>query len=202
MIFIKKNKIDDISLYHELFHMASNATSGKIIKNGFYLNHSNISIGIGLNEGYTEYLSRKYFGKNDNLYYYDFEVVVAKCIEDIIGKNKMESFYLRAQLDSLINELCLYIDYDEVMSFIRNVDFVQCNIYQDDMKEEIISKVKKINEFIINLRLKKYGLAYLESNSLLKVNYESNDIRNFNLIQDDVFIKNIIDNYNKENKIK
>ena len=201
-IIIKKNKINDNSFYHELFHMASNASEKKIVRNGFYLGQYNLNIGLGINEGYTEYLTRKYFGKLDNSYTYEFEVTIAKNIENIIGNYKMESLYLRAQLKGLIDELSLYSDNDDIMSFIENVDFVHYYIYQDDMLEEILLKVRKINEFIINLRIKKYGLSYLENNSLLKVNYESEELEKFNDIQNDNFIKNVIDHYQEKNKLK
>ena len=201
-IIIKKNKISDKSLYHELFHMASNATTKSDIKDGFYLYQNKRNFGLGINEGYTEYLTRKYFGKFDNEYVYEFEVIIAKYIEDIIGKNKMESYYLRAQLDSLIDDLSLYSDRDRAILFITDIDFVHYFLDQEDMQNDILAAVNRINEFIICCRLSKYNLSYLEKNSLLKVNYNMNFFEKFNMIQDEIFIKDIVSKYNKEKIVK
>ena len=201
-IIIKKNKISDKSLYHELFHMASNATTKNDIKDGFYLYQKKRNFGLGINEGYTEYLTRKYFGKFDNEYVYEFEVIIAKYIEDIIGKNKMESYYLRAQLDSLIDDLSLYSDRDRAILFITDIDFVHYFLDQEDMQNDILAAVNRINEFIICCRLSKYNLSYLEKNSLLKVNYNMNFFEKFNMIQDEIFIKDIVSKYNKEKIVK
>ena len=47
------------TIYHELFHMASSCFRGNISFSGF----SQDLIGRGLNEGYTEFLTLRYFGR-------------------------------------------------------------------------------------------------------------------------------------------
>ena len=205
IIVINKDKIDDYNLYHELFHMASTFKENlkTYVQTGFYQFVDNKSIGMGLNEGYTELLTRRYFGKDTDEYSYEFEYNIVKYVEDIIGKNKMSSFYLRGGLASLIKELNKDVYINDIMRFISNVDFVFYHIYDEDYKDEIIKKVNKINIFLVNLKLKKYlmiyDMEYLKDNKdeLLKVQYNKKYLDKLNSIQDSVFFDYIFHNERK-----
>ena len=61
---ISKECKDDTTLYHELFHMSSSFVKDKLICSGFAQMNSksnNKTIGVGINEGYTELLTSRYF---------------------------------------------------------------------------------------------------------------------------------------------
>ena len=83
--------------------MASTIFQDGIIYSGL----SEQNIGIGLNEGYTELLAKRYFDKSNNNGYI-FETQIAKLLELIIGQEKMESYYFNANLYGLIEELRKY----------------------------------------------------------------------------------------------
>ena len=205
IINIKKNKIDDMVLYHELFHMASNITINNNVRDGFYINQGDINIGFGINEGYTEYLTRKYFGDNHTCAY-EFEVTIAKNIEDVIDNNKMISFYLRGELESLINELSKYAYINDVMRFINNVDYVYHHLYDEERESKIINIVSKINIFLVKIKIKKYldiyDLDYLKENKdeLLKIKYNNQYFSKFNAIQDENFFNYIFSKFKSKSK--
>lgn len=183
VIFIYKDKINEESLYHELFHMASNNCLKKGCSDGFYLYQNNKNIGKSLNEGYTELLTRRFFGKENNDYIYDLEVVLANYLEKIIGK-KMVSFYLRGNLLSLIEEISHDMDIDDIYYFLDNMDYVSKYLYDDEYHDKIIKKINDINSFLIIYRIKKQNINL--DKELLKINYP--DCFNvFNIIQDDDF---------------
>lgn len=127
-------------LYHELFHLASSKNLGNIKYSGFLFKdkEKKQSVGLGLNEGYTELLAARYilhnnssllanmleslrkeiiiilFGeKNFQKYFvfpkykhdYHYHVFIAEKLEQIVGKEKMQSLYLNANLKDLIDEL-------------------------------------------------------------------------------------------------
>ena len=81
ILLVKNENIDD-SMLHELFHLASSNLSLKYKRIGFLLNYKDGSIGYGLNEGYTELLSRRYSGGNSD--YYIMEQIIAEHLETIV----------------------------------------------------------------------------------------------------------------------
>ncbi len=165
----------ELTLYHELFHMASSRYKNRVKYSGFH--QSSIKMGIfsfgeGINEGYTELLSKRYF-KNDILVSdsYEYLTFVAEKLEEIIGKDKMQSLYLNSNLKGLINELEKYIKEDEIMIFISDTDFLVNHL--DDIKVKTNEKdrinkcLKNVNRFLIICyskklqRIKKiFGLSY------------------------------------------
>lgn len=170
----KKNKItvdeNDFSttIYHELLHMASSTYKDGIRYSGFHqasLKTGIASLGKGLNEGYTELLSRRYFIEENNVTNsYEYEVVIADRLEKIIGKEKMESLYLNANLPGLIQELKQYSNEEEIMQFISSTDFVLGHL--DDKKLKLFEKgmitnsLKNINKFLIKVYSKKLLQQY------------------------------------------
>ncbi|MBR4671630.1 MAG: hypothetical protein IKO78_00335 [Bacilli bacterium] len=133
----KKNKINVSaisSLYHELFHLASSSydPEAKLARAGFsQVYHTltspfeGVNMGIGLNEGYTELLTQRYFdGKCKPNKYYRFEVNVASNVEKIVGEEEMKKLYLKSDLRGLIENLKQYASEEEVMQFVNSVDLV------------------------------------------------------------------------------
>lgn len=140
-------------LFHELLHMASTRKINKSYFSGFHLSNKDISIGEGLNEGYTELLNCRYFDKNSHgNSYYDLQMI-AHGVESIYGKSKMEEAYFSNNLKGLIEELEKYVTYDEAIRLLINSDnLLKRNIRNDYGK--CISLAKEIRVDIANIRLK------------------------------------------------
>ena len=69
-------------------------------------NDDSKDFGDGLNEGYTDLLTKRYFGnvevcESD----YDFEILIASFIEEIVEKDVMEKLYLTADFQGLMGIL-------------------------------------------------------------------------------------------------
>ena len=155
----RKDINQDQVLYHELFHIASTIKNRNIWYSGFEQNNLNKfnCIGKGLNEGYTELLTSRYFETNPKSGY-QYEIHIASKLEEIIGKEKMEKYYLNADLYHLVEDLCEYETKDDVIKFIKYLDlygkkFGTTNSHEK--KEEIEEYLKYINEFILKCYLKK-----------------------------------------------
>ncbi len=126
-----------IAISHELLHLASSLNTDECQFSGFsqFQKVGNILIGIGLNEGYTWILDNRYFndyveGKDE--YLKDTYMVIrniAGMLEDLVGRENMEKWYFNADLKSLVEYLCQFMDYDEVICFILALDniFVYCD---------------------------------------------------------------------------
>ena len=159
----KKNEItidDDTAettIYHELFHMASSTYKDGIRYSGFRQTSLKLgvdSLGKGINEGYTELLSQRYFTPDSPVTgAYKYQVFIAEKLEQIIGKEKMQSLYLNSNLKGLIDELKQYVSEEEIMKFISNTDFLVNHM--DDKKLQLFEKnmigncLKSINRFVI-----------------------------------------------------
>lgn len=116
--------------YHELFHMASSVCDNKKHFTGFSITYGLSVVGKGLNEGYTEFLTKRYFNNGDLTdCSYRYLVYHAKLVEEIVGKEKMQSLYLNANLKGLIEELTNYSSIEDVMNFISAVDYIHEYIY-------------------------------------------------------------------------
>ena len=131
---VKKNKIELINFFkevttnHEFFHMATSLyyKKGKLGFAGFqqinYLKEE--SIGHGLNEGYTEILVNRYFNEQNKFIDYSYDVCkffVSK-LEEIVEKERMEKFYMNADLFGLANYLTNFDEQKHVMTFIIKLD--------------------------------------------------------------------------------
>ncbi len=148
-----------VDLPHELFHMSSSFYDED--KNVYYSGFSQRArsdiktIGNGFNEGYTELMVFKYFGKkilsSDTCYKYLFEI--ANNLETIVGKDKMEHFYLTANLKGLVDELTQYVSHDDVMKFIAATDYLLETLNngkkKQNEKDTILEQLRFVNIFII-----------------------------------------------------
>lgn len=157
MIFEEDNYL--ISIYHELFHMASSVEADNIYYSGFSQSSCTYIFGDGLNEGYTQLLTERYFGDIEDVRgSYKYEVFIAGKLEKIIGKSKMYKLYLGANLHGLIEELQEYTSNEEIIKFISCLDYT--NIYTEFNKVRrlletnmFIQKVKEINSFLVKVYL-------------------------------------------------
>lgn len=136
-----------LTIFHELFHMASSFYNEIMECSGFNYYNKKLKVGYGegLNEGYTQTLTERYFGKvDDGVQIYFYESNVAKKLEEIIGQDKMESLYLRANLRGLIDELIKYESEENIMTFICHLDFV--NSHFNINKRMSLTKKKMLRE--------------------------------------------------------
>ena len=121
------------ALFHELFHLAScyvDKDDNEMIYGGFRQIDfkNNIDIGSSINEGYTELLAHRYFGKKYKMSIsYRNEINVVKKLESIVGNNKMELLYLKADLNELVDNLTKYTSRNEVLDFITKLDIISNN---------------------------------------------------------------------------
>lgn len=151
------------SIYHELFHMASSTTKDGIFYTGFKQSSFKIgftNIGMGINEGYTELLSQRYFIEDsDPSPNYDYSVHIAKKLEILVGKEKMKKYYLNANLPGLINELKKYSSEKDISEFITGTDFLYNHLDNKKIgfiKKNLIEKsLRNVNSFLYKSYVKK-----------------------------------------------
>lgn len=188
LIFEKSTKKTQV-LYHELMHLASCASNSDLKIYGFCHMKKCFPkdcIGHGLNEGYTELLTQRYFPDTVSFNAYLLERLLVKRLENIIGKDKMEQMYFKGNLLSLIKELEQYKTYEEIITFLRYFDVFNISIFSplyinnNNMKNYALNF---INDFLLDCHTKK-----------LRVAYENNEISVNEL---DSEIDNILDEYNR-----
>ena len=140
---IGKNRIKTLSdnyifsIFHELFHMSSSIIEHNMIFSGFYQSFRNYSdfskpkyksfkIGYGLDEGYTELLTQRYFGDIVNIQSQAYEVgkYFSQMLEIVVGKERMEKFYFSADLYGLVKELEQYQTEESILKFLKSLDFI------------------------------------------------------------------------------
>lgn len=159
-----------LTINHELFHVSS---TYKDLERDMYFSgfhqykSSKNQIGLGLNEGYTQYLAEKYFSHLPIFKAYPFEKSVADVIELIVGE-RMQSLYFNANLDGLVLALERYNSRENIYRFIRGLD-VLCS-HMNDRKLSRNSNLirvdcaKGINLFLIETYVKKLILEFGELN--------------------------------------
>ena len=153
------------SMPHELLHMSSSYYDpSKCVKfSGFHQTcFSNYSIGYGLNEGYTQLLTKRYF---DDCDVYVLEKHFASLLEKIIGKDIMENLYFNANLYGLFEELEKYATQNAIIRFLDSFDYINLYYKKDDNVEEAYSKIEYIANF--------FARCYLNK---LKQEFQNNEI--------------------------
>ena len=175
------------TISHELLHLSSTYydEENETVYSGFYQlfikkdKKKNEGYGLGLNEGYTQYLANKYFDNSKSLSLnaylslntYKEEQIIAKGLEHIIGEDKLQSMYFRADLHSLVSELEKYATKDEIYKFINLTDLL-C-VYSRDKKLKI-DELDKAKEFI-NLFLMKAYIGSMKEKGIT----DKNNLLNF-----------------------
>lgn len=160
---VKKNQIEvDVAhssaIYHELFHMASSIYKDEVRYSGFRQSSSKfgvVSFGKGLNEGYTQLLTERYFGDIKKIKgAYVYEVHIADKLEKLVGQEKMESLYLNANLPGLLTELKKYASEEEIAKFISGIDFLCEHLKDKNLlpfeKSMITNSLKNVNKFLLS----------------------------------------------------
>lgn len=174
-IYLGKDKNE--SLPHELLHVASTYVTKDVTYTGFCQIAKNEEIGRGINEGFTELFNKEIFKDNDALSAYSlFEVDVAKEIIKLLDYESVKNYYFNADLISLCRRLKNYDSSENIVDFIKKVDYVTNNINKLDTSQEmrqIYIVLYKWNA----IRLKEQ----YEKNEITKKQYE-NELLNNNKI--------------------
>ena len=152
-IVVKKNK--EACIYHELFHMASSRLVLEDVYCGFQQINKNSSIGVGINEGYTQFLVEKYFSEYGYFGAYPFQTFAVSVIEKIIGEDKMQNFYLTNNLIGLVRELQKYCTINDIMQFISNLDCLTPTPYNH--KSYNTKKINEVYTFLGKICFSKIG---------------------------------------------
>lgn len=146
-------KVNDFgSSNHELLHQASSKSIDGVVYSGFSTYSNSEYIGVGINEGYTQLLSERYFCENEGSSYF-IEVEILKILENIVGKDKMEKYYFKADCSSLITQLTNYEEYNSIIEFIKDVDcihYIKENNLLDQKFNEFKRLINKIYEFLFS----------------------------------------------------
>lgn len=174
------NKINMISkeeyiatLYHELLHMSSTIIDKKnnIAYSGFSQTGKNFSIGIALDDAYTEMLLFRYFNFDKEYMCYEYEIIITSLIEDVVGKKRMTSYYFNANLYDLVNELNKYNTYENIINFLDDFDYMYYLLNNSSKyKNDLIYYHNKISKFIVDTFINKLNY-YLINNKIDEVKY-------------------------------
>ena len=156
------------TVFHELFHMSTSKRMGIFLFSGFSFHNlkNKLAIGNGINEGYTQLLSERYFDESIKGNY-NYLVYMLTMVENIIGKEKMESLYMSSNLYGLVDELKKYASYKDICRFVTYTDYLLENMYKKNLSNNklviIGSMCEFINEFIVKLTISKYKINRPES---------------------------------------
>lgn len=164
------------TMFHELFHMAA--------RNGYDTGFER-TIGTnvhnrGLNEGYTDLLTHRYFGNlEEDDVGYPIEMTMARMIEEIIGKNIMEKLYLNCngvEVEAYLVQ-CMGIKAYTMLNLLDDIErMTKQDIYSE---ERLQKKIKQIYIYILE--------GYIKNQYIL---YKNNDV-------DIPTVLNNIDNFTK-----
>lgn len=181
---IKLSKNDIKPLPHELFHMASsyNDYEKGIIFSGFKQQETRHGrcIGRGVNEGYTECMVLNYFGDDYISYSRCYSLLrnIMEEIQNIIGKETIESLYLTADLDELVKEIAKYDNYDNARDFVSAMDFLyHCSnskfVKSKKNKKLYVNNLEFIHKLLLRMNIKK-----------IKGKYENGDFSKEELVKE------------------
>lgn len=169
-VAIKNQQVFLVAILHELLHMASSYydKSRNIKISGFFQANQGY-LGYGINEGFTQYLMKKYFPDYvlPNLSTYQNEVKVFDVITKINDSN-LEQLYFSANILKLISALEKYASPESVKKLI-----FACDNYTIKQKHASnanfsysICYLEIINEVLIEMTINKYN--YLNSNEIMQ----------------------------------
>jgi hypothetical protein len=171
-------------IFHELLHLASAFYDKKrdITFCGFSQDNlkTKQSIGHGLNEGYTEYLTTKYFNNGDpSGAAYSFEISIVQKLEKIIGSDVMEKLFFNADLNGLVEKLKEYAPVEEIYDFIAKLDLYE-KYNSKTKRENLIQPMRDVVKFL-------YKISFRKKTKDLNRPAEKEDFnRLFNEVGDDI----------------
>lgn len=208
-----KDSVEE-TLIHELVHMASTRKTKDGNITGFEIPYY---IGINLNEGYTEYITEKYFTKgNDYVKSKSINLFLAKGIENIIGQERMQELFFDANLKGLIDEIAQYDSRDNIIRLLFLMDRSSRVMRGSRDLYNIVEEIAKINakklekEFNLGLlTYEEYQIQYaIKVEEYLKGNMWSEETKvhkddNSFVLSDQGFTSSVYEFNNPEkNKVK
>ena len=141
------------SIYHELFHLAStNRFQSERLATGFKSYQFGRTIGEKLNEGYTDLLANRYFENVGATIGYPIVMKYVSALEQVVGKEKMEAYYLTANPGALVNDLSVYDSIENIMFFINSLDYIH-DLKGNHDDNEI--RLKNVSTILIQWYVKK-----------------------------------------------
>ncbi len=181
---LKTSVLGDLSgsTNHELLHASSTNydKENNIIYSGFsqtFIKDTDgkktlETFGLGINEGYTQYLNIKLFGSNSFLKekIYEDDQKIAKLLNIIVGEEKMQSYYFRADLKGLVEELEKYNTKEEVYKFINTTDILHTFGKYKNKRISELSEAKQYVQAFLFKSLLKSGKMTAEDLSRLCIN--------------------------------
>lgn len=144
LFFLKANSsLRRQIISHELMHAASGYKYQNISGAGFCQSNG---IGRGINEGYTDLISQRYFSQEIQETSYTYHKIISAITELVIGKQKMLDLYFHGNLKGLITELSKYQPEEKATQFILDLDTIlglKKNKYlkADDMLITLLNRV-------------------------------------------------------------
>lgn len=143
-------------VFHELFHAASAAGEDNAFCVGF-ANYSETSFGVGINEGYTQLLTNRYFPSDKNYLFYPYLTKIASILEYIIGKDEMQSMYMRGELNILFGKLSSLSSEEDAKNFIILLDNICFHLYKKGLNNES-KEILNQSLYEINVLLTKFAI--------------------------------------------
>ncbi len=191
-IQLAKKYID--SLPHELTHMSSTIVKDNgFILSGFHQVKGKKDYGYGVNEGYTQYFTEKYFLDSFPHMHkgYPAEVEIIKKLICIIGEKEMENLYFHANLSGLIDIISHYSSLDDAKDFIAAVDFVKLFFYKIPKSKRLLQmleiKLQKINIILLKCFLQKQSEERKKGISSQELKMEQEEFDSY--LGDEIIIK-------------
>lgn len=190
-----KNKPNERTLIHELIHMASTyyGNDAKHVRYcGFLQEKFGRQIGVGITEGYTELLSKRYFNGKKYLENvsdsYVMEMTMVKKLEEIVGKETLTKLYFNSNLKGLIRELQKYNNLENIIKFIKYLDETAIDLtYKKSKmtKRKYNEYVKYCAEFLIDSYINKLR-TQMFNKEIIQVEFEkklNNFIEEFSTVE-------------------
>ena len=165
---------------NELIHLATSYTRGVLTSTGFQQTIPGVQmVGMGLNEGYTELINRRYFQQklpenaSEPINVYEEQQIFAYGIEKLIGRKTMEKLFFDADLEGLVTEMSKYADINVVLDIIKKID--EFHISKEQITKEQLSA--EIKTTLANLIQKRIDKTYHEGR-IRQDQYESLSLEN------------------------
>ena len=201
-IFIKKNV--GLTLYHELFHTAANINENS----GFERQENNLVYYRGINEGYTDLMTSKYFDDGKSRPGYFAETTICAMLDEIVGKDIMEKLYLNSNVEGLLNELYKYFGDDKALELLEILDSIydefDCENYNAEKVDKLLKQayIYLCEAYITKMRLEyKNNRLSITTAKLMALNFMDNwdaiisfDGHEYNLTTDSIKEKIIKNN--------
>lgn len=190
--------------YHELFHLLTTRIDNKnTIRIGLQIN----DYGLGINEGYTELLTKRYFSKYSNNDYnaYPHFVWYMQMFEDIVGKEKLMDYYLNSKQEDFENDLIKLSSKNGVINLFNIIDELFIN---EEKLFDIQKKYLYLNEELDKDKMENYyeenkekRMLIYEMISYLYQNKQIELLKEKKISKVD-FEKNLLDFSSRNEKIK